>query len=414
MRDPYDILGVARGASFDEIRAAYRRASKTRHPDLGGTHESMVELNTAYAFVLDELKRSYMRQEEEAPRYDRAGGEDARAEEARRRQRAYRDIDEELEELHRAAQAHEETLRTMRAEAWESGDRATWAKLTWDDLSRFFRGLLNSGLKGVAVLAAALIGVGSVLVETNFVSSLIVLGSGIGFFLSLALKNDKGGYMSAGLLLFGLMTIWLPPVRAALFSYPLATISVLVCLGLIFKFGQQGGVVGLLTGGVLALYMIGVIVGDTQRGAPQTPSERALSPAVVAPTTPGSNVARRSAPPLSQAISPPTAARPSTAPVAEPPSSPIKLEPRTLFASKDALLKFVSGIPYRLKVRSGFTTSLVASQGMVAFYSGDERMSDCTVTLKISAPKRATPYAEVDRMIRACGNDAIVRVDDVR
>jgi curved DNA-binding protein CbpA len=55
MRDPYEVLGVARGASFEEIKAAYRRACKQRHPDLGGSHEAMVELNTAYGFVLNEL-----------------------------------------------------------------------------------------------------------------------------------------------------------------------------------------------------------------------------------------------------------------------------------------------------------------------------------------------------------------------
>ena len=55
------------------------------------------------------------------------------------------------------------------------------------------------------------------LVEANVVSALIVIGSGIGFFASLAFKNDKGGIMSAALVLFGIMTIWLPPVRAALF-----------------------------------------------------------------------------------------------------------------------------------------------------------------------------------------------------
>lgn len=59
------------------------------------------------------------------------------------------------------------------------------------------------------------------------------------------------------------MAIWLPPVRAALFAYPLATISALICLALIFKFAQQGGTVGLMTGGVLALYVISVIVGNT-------------------------------------------------------------------------------------------------------------------------------------------------------
>src|SRR5581483_4024137 len=94
----------------------------------------------------------------------------------------------------------------------------------------------KSGLKGITLLFAALIGVGSVLVEANVVSALILIGSGIGFFTSLALKNDKGGIMSAALLLFGIMTVWLPPVRAALFLYPFATVSVLICLALIYKF----------------------------------------------------------------------------------------------------------------------------------------------------------------------------------
>lgn len=405
MRDPYDILGVAQGASLDEIKAAFRRASKKKHPDLGGTDEEMTELNIAYAFILDELKASYQRQQEEESRYERAGDERTRAEEARRWERAYRDIDDELEELRRAAQAHEETLRTMRAEAWESGDRKTWAKLTWDDLSRFVRSLLNSGLKGIALLFAALIGVGSILVETNFVSSLVILGSGIGFFLSLALKNDKGGIMSAGLLLFGLLTIWLPPVRAALFGYPLATISVLVCLGLIFKFGQQGGVVGLMTGGVLALYVIGVIVNDTQ-------PNRLASPQVSATPPQQRNTAAAPSAPAQTAL-PPMTARPATQ-ANLPPSPPQKPPPRTLLASKDAMLKFVSGVPYRLKVRTGFTTSLVASQGAVAFYAGDERVGECTAAMQLTAPKSATPYAEIERTIRACGSDAVMRVDDVR
>jgi cell division septation protein DedD len=405
MRDPYDILGVPRGASLDEIKAAYRRACKSKHPDMGGSHEAMTELNAAYAFILNELKRSYQRQEEEAPQYEHDGGDQARAEEASRRQKAYRDIDDELEELRRAAQAHEETLRTMRAEAWEAGDHKTWAALTWSDLSRFIRGVLNSGLKGFALLFAALIGVGSVLVETNFVSSLVILGSGIGFFLSLTLKNDKGGIMSAGLLLFGLMTIWLPPVRAALFGYPLATISVLLCLGLIFKFGQQGGVVGLMTGGVLALYVIGVVVNDTQ-------PNRLASPQVSAIPSQQRNTAATPSAPAPTAL-PPTTARPATQ-AAQPPSPPPRPAPRTLLASKDAMLKFVFGIPYRLKVRTGFTTSLVASQGAVAFYAGDARVGECTAAMELTAPKSTTPYAEIERTIRACGADAVMRVDDVR
>ena len=35
--DAYSILGVARGAPWDEITAAYRRLAKEWHPDLHGT-----------------------------------------------------------------------------------------------------------------------------------------------------------------------------------------------------------------------------------------------------------------------------------------------------------------------------------------------------------------------------------------
>ena len=53
-------------------------------------------------------------------------------------------------------------------------------------------------MKGLALLFAAIVGIGSVLVEANFISALILLGSGLGFAFSLALKSDKGGIVSAG------------------------------------------------------------------------------------------------------------------------------------------------------------------------------------------------------------------------
>lgn len=264
MPDPYEVLGVARGASLDQVRAAYRRACKTRHPDMGGSHEAMVELNTAYAFVLGELKRQRQSERDDTaqatPREEAhrgANGPDTD-----------RDIDEELENLRRAWEDYEERIRAKRQEAWDAGKPAQWAKLGWDDLFAYLVRTARSGLKGIALLVAALMGLGSLLVELNVVSLLIVAGSLFGLAISVALKNDKGGLMSASLLLFGLMTVVLPPVRTAVFAAPLATLGVLFCLALIFKFVQQGGRAGAMTGGLLATYVLVVIVA----GAVQQPT----------------------------------------------------------------------------------------------------------------------------------------------
>jgi hypothetical protein len=433
MRDSYDILGVSRGATFDEVKAAYRRACKTKHPDLGGSHEGFIELQSAYEQILRDLKHGYQQRRQEAPREEHAHSrESADTQRDRRAEQAYRDIEEELEELRRAAESaakrHDEALRARRTEAWEAGQAGTWARLTWQDMASFFGSIARGGLKGLSLLFAALVGVGTVLVEANVVSAIVLAGSGIGFVLSLALKSDKGGLMSAGLLLFGLMTMWLPPVRAALFGYPVATISVLLCLALILKFAQQGGTAGLLTGGVLAVYVLGVIVTDTQRQASTvTPSRTAQPPATIpegpaqrmpdvaaAPPTPAAPPAR---PPSTVNTPPPTAPaamQPSPTVSPPPPPRPVSptppAEPRTLLASDGAVLKFVAGVPYRLKIRSGAITTLNAAEGQVALYSGVDRVRECSSGLVLRSQAAASPYEELTEIVRACNSDALIRV----
>ncbi len=57
IRDPYDVLGVSRGASDAEIRSAYRKLVKLHHPDHnGGSEESeqrFEEVQDAYARIVE-------------------------------------------------------------------------------------------------------------------------------------------------------------------------------------------------------------------------------------------------------------------------------------------------------------------------------------------------------------------------
>ncbi len=61
MRDPYEILGVSRGATAAEIKGAFRRLAKRLHPD-ANKHDPkaasrFAELNAAYEILGDEAKR---------------------------------------------------------------------------------------------------------------------------------------------------------------------------------------------------------------------------------------------------------------------------------------------------------------------------------------------------------------------
>ena len=61
-RSLYDVVGVGAGASAQEIRAAYRRAARDAHPDLGGSDAAFRRVNAAYEVLRDPARRA---------RYDR-------------------------------------------------------------------------------------------------------------------------------------------------------------------------------------------------------------------------------------------------------------------------------------------------------------------------------------------------------
>jgi len=57
-KDFYDVLGVSRSASQDEVKKAYRKLAHKFHPDkLGGNAEKFKEINEAYQTLSDQQKR---------------------------------------------------------------------------------------------------------------------------------------------------------------------------------------------------------------------------------------------------------------------------------------------------------------------------------------------------------------------
>jgi hypothetical protein len=165
----------------------------------------------------------------------------------------------------------------------------------------------------------------------------------------------------------------------------------------------------LATGGVLALYMIFVILSDAG------PRQRvAITPRAVTPHAPGiqqraPDIVRpipQVAPRETAAASPPPSAR---QPLASPPPGE-----RTLIASDGAVLKFVSGVVYRLKVRTGFSTSISATQGRLALYTGDTVKAACSPIMHFAPLPGSGPYQEIAETIRSCDGDAIANVSSAQ
>jgi DnaJ-class molecular chaperone len=59
-RDYYEVLGVPRGASEDDLKSAFRRLARQYHPDVSSepdAEEKFKEINEAYAVLSDNEKR---------------------------------------------------------------------------------------------------------------------------------------------------------------------------------------------------------------------------------------------------------------------------------------------------------------------------------------------------------------------
>lgn len=76
--DPYAVLGLAPGASDDEVKAAYKRLAKKYHPDLNPSPEAeerMKEINAAYDQIINHRVEGTGSQSAQGPFYGYGAGD---------------------------------------------------------------------------------------------------------------------------------------------------------------------------------------------------------------------------------------------------------------------------------------------------------------------------------------------------
>jgi molecular chaperone DnaJ len=56
-KDYYEVLGVSKTATADEVKKAFRKLARKHHPDAGGSEDKFKEINEAYEVLSDAEKR---------------------------------------------------------------------------------------------------------------------------------------------------------------------------------------------------------------------------------------------------------------------------------------------------------------------------------------------------------------------
>ena len=73
-RDYYEVLGLSKGATEEEIKKAFRKQAIKHHPDKGGNEDDFKEINEAYEVLGNPQKRQAYDQFGHAAGADQAGG----------------------------------------------------------------------------------------------------------------------------------------------------------------------------------------------------------------------------------------------------------------------------------------------------------------------------------------------------
>ena len=122
-RDPYEVLGLDAAATFDEIKAAYRRLAMKHHPDKNSGDKASEwifrEVNRAYE-ILQDIRRGNRSSGRHGARRERQGDEraeqEAKESDARTREQARRERQAQEDRRRREQFVKESERRWARAE----------------------------------------------------------------------------------------------------------------------------------------------------------------------------------------------------------------------------------------------------------------------------------------------------------
>lgn len=206
--DPYEVLGLDRGASFAEVKAKYRSLAKKHHPDKNPEDKSewiIKEVNRAYETLCDAndvrsagQERAPRAQEDDARTWrDQADTQRERAERARQRERQAGEAERERYEQWERQQAEDARRRWERSRAKHAAREESRTEPACDACGSVVQ--WRTSLPLIVSLSAAWVQWALYLMVPAFI------GAGLGMvFLTSLLKLSPGVFIRVFYVAFGL------------------------------------------------------------------------------------------------------------------------------------------------------------------------------------------------------------------